>query len=523
MVIAGSAASYFQTYATGRLGAFVLKDIRDKMMQNIGRMSFASFSKNHSGDIVSRLNNETWSIRNFIQSQLINIIFLPIMFLCAFSYMLLINWKLTIVSFVLVPIVIYITNIISQKNSVYSKNYFCKLGSANSIIQDSIKGFNILKSFNLEKYLYDKCKNNLDEALGFGLEIEKRLSYILPLIIIMYELPFIMCVLYGGYLSINGEISSADLVAFIQLLTYVIQPLVNIPQMIANVRKMTGAVERLSEIQQIEIERSDGKEYDGDINACDRVIEFKNVSFQYENDVKVLNEVSFCIQRGQKVGIVGESGSGKSTILNLICGFYEASGGQIRIFGEDVMEWKLDSLREKIAYAMQDAHIYSDSVFENIRYGSLEASKEEVLCSAKAANANEFISKMSHGYDTIIGEGGVKISGGERQRIAIARTMLKKAPIILLDESTSAQDYHSESLIIEALNKLNTQQTLVVVAHRLWTLRNFDKILVLKDGSIIEIGTHDQLIEKRGQYYSLYTKYYEKMSQQVGGTEYENT
>ncbi|MBU3198533.1 ABC transporter ATP-binding protein/permease [Clostridium estertheticum] len=504
LIIGGVIANYIQNYASGIFAAAVSKDIREKIIRRVERISFISDDNSRSSDLISILNNEIWLIQIFLREQLANLISQPIMMIFAYIYILYINWKLAIVSFIICPISMYATIIISKKITSFSKEYYANLGMGNSVIQDSIRGIVVVKSFNLEKHLYGRCESFFKKALHYGLEIEKRKVFNLPLIILMYESPFILCVLYGGTLSINGEIQAANLIAFIQLLSYIIEPMVNIPQMVTNIRNVTGAIERISEVEKIENERIDGNEFD--INNQEKIIEFNNVSFEYKDNTKVLKNISFSIKKGQRIAIVGCSGSGKSTILNLTCGFYDCSDGNIYIFNKDIREWNLQSLRKKISYVSQEAYIFPGTIMENIKCGRNNIIDEDIYLAAKAANAHEFILKMPEGYNTVIGEGKIKLSGGEKQRISIARAFARDSPILLLDEPTSAQDYCSESAIIEGLNNYKGGKTIISITHRLWTLKDFDLILVLKDTLIVECGNYIDLMNKKGVYYNLYNK-----------------
>jgi ABC-type multidrug transport system fused ATPase/permease subunit len=494
---------YLSRYASGKYGNNAMLDIKKSFSKRMEKMPVSELEKRHSGDIVSRFTNDIQTIEAFITNDFINLIYIPFLFLCAFGFMFAANWKLLVASFCITPISAYLFNRISSPIKKYSKQYHEKLANANSVVMDTTGGIGILKAFNLQKPLFQKYDDALLEVLKTSLKMEKQRAYMLPVIIVTQELPYIICVVYGGYLAVNGEISIGNIIAFTQLLRYLIDPCVMLPQLLGNMKSAIGAGSRIFEVMDIPIERVDGEAF----GQKDEVaLEFDNVSFQYDSSTSVVEGLSFKLPKGKTIAIVGPSGGGKSTIINLLCGFYDLTKGNIRYFGKDMRQWKLGAIRDIVALVSQDTYLFPDSIEANIRYGKPEATTQEIIAAAKAANAHDFIMETEKGYDTLVGERGAKLSGGQKQRLAIARAMLKDAKILLLDEPTSALDNHSEALVQEAIDTVSKDRSVLIIAHRLSTIKQADIVYVLDNGHMIESGTHDELIEKEGLYKQLYLK-----------------
>jgi ABC-type multidrug transport system fused ATPase/permease subunit len=320
----------------------------------------------------------------------------------------------------------------------------------------------------------------------------------------VYEFPYVVCATYGGYLAFNGRISAGSLIAFMLLQRFIVNPTSQLPNLIMNIRSSLGAGKRLLQLYTLQTEETSGEEYKQ--KDSDTAIDFHKVSFHYASGNEAIKNLSFKVKRGSNTAIVGASGCGKSTIMNLICGFYKLNDGEIEIYGKNIKHWKLSSLREEIALVSQDTYLYPDSIEENIKFGKPFSTREEVIRAAKAADAHSFIMELCNGYDTQVGERGVKLSGGQRQRLGIARAILKGAPILLLDEPTSALDYESELLIQQVLEEVSRDKTIITIAHRLSTIKKADRILVMDKGTIKEWGTHDELILKDGIYKKLYNQ-----------------
>lgn len=506
IIAIGILAKYFAKFSAGRFSNFVIHELKNSISQRLIKVRIDRVEEYQSGDIISSIANDMTTLQKFLENDFVNCIYYPLMIIAAFCYMLQISWQLLLVCFFVTPITMIVTNILSKPISKLSKEYHQNLGEYNSLVDEMVKGITTFKAFNLLKLFRQKCQTVCSQILKTSLRIELYNSLMLPGTIIMYEFPFILCIIFGGFLSIKGMITPVSLIAFLQLLTFLIYPTTFLPKLLANSKFAMGAVERLYEFFHLQLEKKCQKRVQSKVALNELAIEFLDGSFRYQNSEEVLDGINFQIPQGQTVALVGVSGSGKSSVVNLICGFYQIHSGSLKIFGQEINEWEISELRSLISLVSQDSFLFPGSIARNISYGKLGASEIEIINAAKAAGSHEFIMKLPKGYETLVGEKGVKLSGGERQRISLARAVLKNAPILLLDEPTSALDSQSEALFQQALLSLNNRQTVLVIAHRLATIKRADQILVLDRGKIVEQGTHSELIRLNGVYLNLYQK-----------------
>lgn len=503
-IIIGVFITYFSTLLYGIFQGRVMLDIRNSAIKHLEKLPLSFIENNHTGDILSRFTNDLDSVQTFIGNDLFKTAIQLISIIITSIYLIMINWKLYIFTFILIPPALFMVHIISKPMKKYFKETSKNLGQANSIAQDSYGGISIVKAFNLEKLFQTKFSNYIERGLKWNIKGVHILKFIPPFNITLNAIPFAICLIYGAYLSINKEISSGQLISFTYLIGNIVWPLGSLPSIITNLAYSLGAAERCFEILDSSTEREDGECFeslDSPSSIC-----FKNVSFSYNGELNILNDLSFELKKGNKIALVGSSGCGKSTILKLICNFYNQQGGDIELFGFNSKKCNINYLRSNISYVSQDTYLFPISILDNILLGNLSAKKEAVINAAKIANAHEFILELPEGYDTLVGERGVKLSGGQRQRISIARAVLKNAPIILLDEATSSLDTLSESLIQKALEKVMEGKTAIIVAHRLSTIKNVDEILVMDKGTIIARGKHKDLVTTNSLYSKLYSK-----------------
>ncbi|MDP4177130.1 MAG: ABC transporter ATP-binding protein [Bacillota bacterium] len=506
-IIIGVLITYFSTYAYGIFKARVMIDIRNHAIMHLEKFPLSFMESNHTGDIISRFTNDLDSVQTFIGDDLFKTIIQFISIIIISVYLIMINLKLYIATFIVIPPALFMLGVISKPMQKYFKEASKSLGKANSIAQDSYGGIFIIKAFNLEKLFEKKFSDNINRGLKYDIKGVHRLKYMPPCNIILRSMPYTICLIYGAYLSINKEISPGRLLSFVYLIGNIISFFAYLPSIISSLANSLGTTERFFEILDEPTEREGGECFKN-LNALSSVC-FKDVSFSYNAEQKILNNLSFKINKGSKIALVGSSGCGKSTLLKLIFGFYNQQSGDIELFGHNSKEWNLNSLRSNISYVSQDAYLFPGSIFENILIGNLNAEKEQVVKAAKIANAHEFILELPDGYETMVGERGIKLSGGQRQRISLARAVLKNAPIILLDEPTSALDTLSESTVQNALEKVMEGKTVIIVAHRLSTIKNVDEIIVMNNGCIVERGTHSQLVETDSLYAKLYNNQFD--------------
>lgn len=492
---------YFKKYSTNLYTFSFTKDMRNRLAKHIQSLPIYKLKKYTSGDLVSRMNNDLTIISNYL-SNIPEVFFEPLLFITALIYMLYISWKLTLATILLIPISSILYDKINKPIQKHSKDLMEEYSKLNFMLQDVIGGINILKAFNLKDVLTGKFNIVTESIKTKGLKINKLNSYLTPIFLALRLIPQLVYPLYGGYLALNKEISLGSLFAYGMLIGYVFGPVESILSFIGQVRETKPAIKRIFEIL-----KETGESNVGTATLIKNSlypIEFNNVTFSYDDNVTVLNNISLRLPKGTTTAIVGPSGSGKSSLLKLLCRFYNSASGTINIFGNNLNDYSCEESRNLISYMSQESYLYPLTIAENIAIGRPNAEMDEIINAAKLANADDFIMKLPKGYDTLLSERGANLSGGQCQRISLARIILKNTPIILLDEPTASLDTQSEALIQASLDEFTKDKTVLIVAHRLSTIINSDKIIVINDGNIDEVGTHKELMVKEGIYKKLY-------------------
>ncbi len=496
---------YFKNRLYGTYTESGVTRLRQLIAEKIACISFNKLEEKHSGDYVSRATNDINKIKTFLSTTVSEMISIPLSAIGALIYLCILNWKLTIISLILTPILIIGASILSAPIGKISKELQEKLGKVNSIVQDVIGGIEICKAYNLEESLGKKHDDAVNDSVVSGRRLAKTMSVLESFSLILGIIPFFTTFIIGGYWAIEGTMTVGSLLAFINLLNYLTHPISYFPRLMGELKSNLAAVDRVFEIIDEVEERKYGSNFD--IVRASNMISFNNVAFSYpDSEDTVLNGLSFTIKNGESVALVGPSGGGKSTIINLLLGYYDNYYGEIKVGDKEIRQWNLGSLRNISALVSQDTYLFPETIRENISYGKINAENEELIYAAKSANADGFVNEFEKGYETVVGQLGNTLSGGQKQRLSIARAILKDAPILLLDEATSALDTESEALVQEALEDFIKNKTSLVIAHRLSTIKNVDRILVLKDGKIVEEGSHEELLELNGVYTELYNK-----------------
>jgi ABC-type multidrug transport system fused ATPase/permease subunit len=502
--------NYLRTWSIGQFSERMLARLRGSVASHSTVLPVSYLEERHSGDMLSVLNADLGKVKTLLANNLLDFFGQSIRWLAAAVYIISINWALALVSMILTPAIFLLINALTQPVAKRSEEMQNEIGQVNSVAQDTLAGAMVVKSFNLADIQDARFHQENDQALKKGLEISRFWSVINGAGFGLAITPFIIALGFGGYLVIDKQMSFGALFAFINLLNYVVNPLGSLPSIIASIGEASGAAQRVFQILDQTGERQDGAVSRPKVAAgmADQTsaIQFMGVSFAYADGNPVLKDVHLDIRKGQTVAIVGPSGGGKSTILKLILGYYPMPDGRLRLFGASLNDWHLVAARQQMAFVAQDTYLFPVSIGDNIRCGKPDATQEAIERAAQLANIHAFIAGLPDGYQTSAGEWGARLSGGQKQRIALARAILKDAPILLLDEPTSALDAESEALIQEALDRFTRDRTTVVVAHRLSTIKNADRVLVLHDGQIVEEGTHEELIARGGMYLDLYQR-----------------
>lgn len=499
-------AGYYMTKTGHIMGAKIETDMRYDVFQHLQKLSDSYFNETKVGQIMARITSDLFDITEFSHHCPEEYFIGFIKIIVSFVILVRLNALLTVILFLSIPLMIVFASKYNRRMRKGFKEQKHHIGVLNADIEDSLLGVKVVKSFANEDVEIEKFQKGNKKFLDIKSETYASMAGFNTITKAFDGIMYIIVVLFGGLFLVEGKMSSGDIVAFIlyvQTLLTTVRRIVEFTEQFQ--RGMTG-IERFTEIMDQDIEIFDDEDA-VDLENVKGKIEIKDVSFKYNNNSEnVLNNISFTINPGQKVALVGPSGGGKTTLCNLIPRFYDVEDGEILVEGIDVRKIKLQSLRSNIGMVQQDVYLFSGTVRENILYGKPDATEQEVIDAAKAAGAYDFIMNLENGFDTYVGERGVMLSGGQKQRISIARVFLKNPPILILDEATSALDNKSEFIVQESLENLAKGRSSLTIAHRLTTVQNADLILVLTEDGIIERGTHEELMEKRGYYYNLYTQ-----------------
>jgi len=495
---------YYRQYFAQHVSNKVLFDIRKEIYAHLQRLSLKYYANTRAGDVISRVINDVEQTKNFVMTGLMNVWLDLATIVIAIVIMLTMDIKLTLVALLAFPFYALSVKYFFGKLRDLTRKRSQALAGVQSYLHERVAGMSIIKSFTLEKHeqtLFDQANG---EFLEKALDQTKWNAKSFAVVNTITDVAPLLVIAYAGYQVINDTLSVGTMVAFIAYIERLYGPLRRLVSSSTTLTQSIASMDRMFDLmdEPYEVKNKVGAQ---ELPAATGEVRFHNVSFQYEKDgVAILNNIDFTINSGETVAFVGMSGGGKSTIISLIPRFYDTTDGSVTIDGQDVRNVTLHSLRSQIGIVLQDNILFSDSVKENILMGKPEATDEQVIEAAKAANAHDFIMTLPNGYDTRVGERGVKLSGGQKQRVAIARVFLKNPPILILDEATSALDLESEALIQESLEELAHERTTIIIAHRLSTITHADKIFVIDHGQLIESGSHELLMMKQGTYYDLF-------------------
>ncbi|MBS4209118.1 ABC transporter ATP-binding protein [Bacillus sp. FJAT-50079] len=495
---------YYRQYFAQWTASKILFDIRERLFTHIQKLSFKYYANTRAGEVISRVINDVEQTKEFVITGLMNLWLDAATVIIAIIIMITLDVPLTLVSLIVFPLYMFSVRYFFGNLRKLTRARSQALAEVQSYLHERVAGMSVIKSFAIEDHeqkRFNKTNANfLDKALTHtswtakAFSVVNTITDIAPLIVIAY----------AGYQVIHGNLTLGTMVAFMGYVERLYNPLRRLVNSSTTLTQSIASMDRVYELIDEKYDIDDASDA-VELREVKGNITFENVTFAYdEKEAPVLHQINLDVKAGETIALVGMSGGGKSSLVSLVPRFYDVTKGRILLDGIDIRQFKVRSLRDKIGMVLQDNILFSESVEANILLGKPESTREEVYRAAEAANAHEFITNLPNGYDTMVGERGVKLSGGQKQRVAIARVFLKNPPILILDEATSALDLESEALIQEALEKLAKDRTTLIIAHRLSTITHADRIVLIEHGQITEIGTHEELMAKRGNYYQLF-------------------
>ena len=499
----GAICSFTQKYLTTSIGQWVMHDLRRTLYSHVQRLSLSYHDKSQTGDLISRVTSDIDAIQSFITSGLLGALVDTLTLAGMVGVMFYINWRFTLIALSVAPVLFAVVFTYTRRIKKAARAVRKKEGEMVSTIQEVLTSIRVVKAFAREDFEQRRLEEESLESVEIALRARSLKAKLSPLVEMIVAVGTSLVLWFGARMVLNGNLSAGSLIVFVFYLGKMYKPMQDLSKMTDAYSKAVVGYERIREVLETHREVMDlpGAR---PARAFRGQIEFEHVTFGYEPGVAVLRDINIRIEPGQVAAVVGPTGAGKTTIVSLIARFYDPGSGRVKIDGRDVRSYTQKSVRQQISFVLQETLLFHGPVWYNIAYGKPGASRKEILWAAETANAREFIERMPEGYDTIVGERGVTLSGGQRQRIAIARAVIRNSPILILDEPSSGLDASSEKLVFEALDRLMEGKTSIVIAHRLSTIRRADTIFVVKDGAIVERGSHEKLLQAGGVYAELY-------------------
>jgi ABC-type multidrug transport system fused ATPase/permease subunit len=503
IAVLGAIASYVASYYTTSVGQWVANDLRLRTYHHLQQLSLSYYDSHQTGTLLSTITSDVQTIQGFASSSTLGIVVDLFTIVAMLFIMFRLNWDFTLIALAVTPFMLLLVSRFKKAVKKATHEVRKEQSKIVAVVDQGLQSMRVVKAFGRQDFAEKELAEVSRATVTASLKARRVKALLSPIVAVTVAFCTAIVLWRGSALIIAGVMTAGALTVFLSYLNKFFKPVQDLATMTNAIAQAAVGVERIRGILDADTiipERPDAREP----QALRGEIEFDHVAFAYDADAPVLTDVSFKVKAGQMVGVVGPTGCGKSTVVSLIPRFYDATAGAVKIDGADIREYKFHGLRDQIGYVLQEPQLFEGSVRDNIAFGKSGVTEEQILEAAKLANADEFIARMPHGYDTMIGERGETLSGGQRQRIGIARAIIRNNPILILDEPTAALDTESESLVMEALERLMKGRTVITIAHRLSTIRDADKIVVLKGGVVAEEGSHDELIARNGVYAELY-------------------
>ncbi|MBE6500161.1 MAG: ABC transporter ATP-binding protein [Methanobrevibacter thaueri] len=498
LYIVSSIFAYLQNYILINVTTEISYNLRKEILEKITHLSMKQIDENKRGDILSRITNDVDSLQSGITQSFLQLITAVITLVGITVVMITINIWMALATLTLVPITFLVIRVITNRSQKYFSKELEYRGSLNGQIEENFTGIDIIQIFNQEEDSINKFNQDNEKMYNYEWKSEFISSLNSPSMELISNIQYVIIAVLGAVFALQKAITVGDILAFFQYIEHFTRPIQQITKSMTTVQIAMAASERIFEFLELNEEENNSEKIIKNINEN---ITFENINFSYDSDKKIIDNLSFKVNKGDKIAIVGETGAGKTTIVKLLMRFYDVDSGEIKIDGVNINEYDKHSLRSLVGMVLQDSWIFNDTILNNIRYGKLDASDEEIIKISKQIYADEFIMQLPDSYESVISEDCDNISHGQKQLITIARTILSQKEILILDEATSSVDTKTEELIQIAMDELMKNKTSFIIAHRLSTIKNADKIIVISDGKIIEAGCHEELIAKKGYYY----------------------
>ena len=498
LYIISSLFMYLQSYFIVEISTKISYNLRERLIEKVTQLPMSQLDENKRGDILSRITNDVDSLQNGITQAFLQMLSAVITIVGVFFMMLSINVWMTLSTIILIPIAFLVIRYITKHSQSYFLKQLVFKGSVNAQIEETFTGHDIIRAFNQEEESIEKF--NRDNDMWFDQEWKSQFFSSLngPLMNFISNFAYVVIAILGAIFVLQRAIAVGDILAFFQYVQNFTRPIQQITRVMNLIQTAMAATERIYEFLEFDDEENPSTKQ---ITEIRENIVFDDVSFGYSPNEKIIKNLSFTVNKGEKIAIIGETGAGKTTIVKLLMRFYDVDSGSIKIDGTDIEEYDKHSLRSLVGMVLQDSWLFSDTIENNIRYGNLDATEDEIADASRQVYADNFIRQLSDGYKTELNEDSDNISHGQKQLLTIARTILSKKQVLILDEATSSVDTRTEKLIQKAMDRLMENRTSFIIAHRLSTIKNADKIIVIEDGEIIEQGTHEELLKQKGYYY----------------------